>query len=102
MSIFYLYKSTNKQKKYMVKFINNITNKINTIHFGQSGYTDYTINKDDYIKYLYINRHKNDKINNPLFAGFWSYNLLWNKTTLKESIEETQQKYNIVIVNKIV
>ena len=34
---FYLYKSSNPKKKYMVKFLNQRTNKINTIHFGQFG-----------------------------------------------------------------
>lgn len=101
MDVYFLYKSTNKTKKFMVKYINNNTNKINTIQFGASGYTDYTINKNDYIKNLYINRHKHDKINNPLFAGFWSKNLLWNLKTLKESIIDTERKYNITIINKI-
>ena len=38
---FHLYNSTNKLKKYMVKFVNDATGKINTIHFGQKGYTDH-------------------------------------------------------------
>lgn len=31
---YHLYKSTIKNKKYMVKFINPISNRLKTIHFG--------------------------------------------------------------------
>ena len=33
MEIYHLYKSNNLKKKFMVKFINPNTGKINTIHF---------------------------------------------------------------------
>ena len=47
MTQYYLYPSNLKTKKYTVKFINQATNKINTIHFGAYSYDDYTLNKDD-------------------------------------------------------
>ena len=68
-----------------------------TIHFGDSRYQDFTKHKDPERKKAYLSRHKNDKINNPNYAGFYSTNLLWNKPTLKESIQATNNKYNVNI-----
>ena len=69
-----------------------------TIHFGASGMSDYTIHKDDERKKRYIDRgRKNEQWNNPLTAGFWSKNILWNKKTLSESIQNTNNKYNVNI-----
>ena len=63
------------------------------IHFGAKLYEDYTHHKDDKIKKAYLARHKHDNAQNPLYAGFYSSNLLWNKPTLKESIVDTNRKY---------
>lgn len=98
---YHLYKSSKKDKKYMIKFINPATKKINTIHFGASGYTDFLISKDSQKKERYIARHKNDHINNPNYAGFYSLNLLWNKPTLRASITDTNRRYSIKIINNI-
>ena len=38
-----LFNSTNPNKKYMVQFVNEVTGRLNTIHFGAFGYHDYTI-----------------------------------------------------------
>ena len=89
-----LRKSSRKEKKFMVK----VNNK--TIHFGQKGYTDYTINKDDNKKKNYLARHKKREdwtkkgINS---AGFWSRWILWNKKTLMDSIRDTNNRFNIKI-----
>ena len=80
--------STKSDKKFTAK----IDDK-KTIHFGDSRYQDFTITKDDKKKKAYLARHKHDNYNNPLFAGFYSTNLLWNKPTLKESIQATNNKY---------
>ena len=69
-----------------------------TIHFGQAGASDFTQHKNEARKKLYENRHrKNEQWNNPLTAGFWSKNILWNKKTLSESIKDTNNKYNVNI-----
>jgi hypothetical protein len=99
MKYYYLYKSNKQDKKYMVKFMNHETNKINTIHFGASGYTDYLISKDIQKKENYKKRHRNDYINNPNYAGFYSFNLLWNKPTLQASIADTNRRYGMKIIN---
>ena len=61
--------------------------------------SDYTLNKDDRRKALYIKRHINDNINDLNFAGCWSWWLLWNKKTLEESIHDMEQTFKINIIN---
>ena len=46
---------------------------------------------------MYLQRHKKDHFNNPLYPSFYSKNLLWNKKTLSESIKDTNRKYNVNI-----
>ena len=99
MTQYYLYPSNLKTKKYTVKFINEQTRRINTIHFGAYSYDDYTLHKDDKRKALYINRHINDNINDLNFAGCWSMNLLWNKKTLEASIRDMEKRFKITIIN---
>ena len=96
---YHLYKSTNQSKKYMIKFINPNTNTLKTIHFGASGYTDFVLSKDTEKKDRYIARHRHDYINNPNYAGFYAFNLLWNKPTLQASIADTNRRYSIKIIN---
>ncbi len=67
--------STRKEKKYMAV----VDNK--TIHFGATGYSDFTLHKDPERKQRYLKRHQNDP-NTIQSAGFWARNLLWNKDTL--------------------
>ena len=80
---YHLYKSSNDNKKFMVKFLNQTTGRINTIHFGASAYpNDYTITNNDEKKALYKLRHANDNINDLSYAGAWSWWLLCNNKTL--------------------
>jgi len=97
MNKYILKKSNRKDKKYMVL----IDNK--KIHFGQKGFTDYTINKKPEKKDLYISRHKKRENWNKSgieTAGFWAKHILWNKPTLRESISDTEKKFNINIIKK--
>ena len=95
---YHLYKSNRKDKKYMVKFVNE-NGKINTIHFGAFGMSDYTINKDEKRKERYIKRHSKDYINDLNYAGAWSRWLLWGEKTLQASINEMQRRFLITIYN---
>ncbi len=83
----------------MVHFINPETKKINTIHFGAKGMTDYILSKgDDERKQRYINRHqKREDWTDLSKAGTWALNILWNKRTLKASIKDMAKKFNIKI-----
>jgi hypothetical protein len=84
-------KSTNNNKKYDAYFPDK------KISFGAAGYSDFTIHKDPERKNRYIERHKkNENWNNPETAGYLSRFILWNKPTIKESINnlnETNNKY---------
>ena len=99
MTQYYLYPSNLKTKKYTVKFINEQTGRINTIHFGAAGMSDYTLHKDDKRKALYIKRHANDYINDLNYPGSWSMHLLWNKKSIEESIKDMEKRFKITIIN---
>ena len=85
-----LSKSTNKNKKFDV-IING-----KTISFGDAKYSDYTINKDPKRKENYINRHKKNEnwnLTGVETKGFWSKNLLWNQSTLKNSVDDINKRF---------
>ena len=89
-----LKRSNKPDKKYMVK----VDNK--TIHFGSAGMSDFTKNKDPERKNRYIARHKkreNWTKSGIKTAGFWSKHILWNKPTIRESIKNTENRFNIKI-----
>ncbi len=74
-----------------------------SIHFGSKGMSDFTIHKDPERKERYLQRHKGmgEDWSNPLTAGFYATNLLWNKETLTESIRDTNRRFkNINIIYK--
>ena len=93
-----LKKSKQKNKKYAV-----VVDK-KTINFGAEGYEDYTTHKDEHRKERYEKRHKPTEnwnksgIETP---GFWAKHILWNKSTLGDSIKDTGKKFGINIINKI-
>ena len=65
------------------------------VQFGSAGYSDYTKHKDTERKQRYINRHKNNEVWNKegiKTAGFYSKNVLWNKPSLKGSIDDLNKK----------
>ena len=96
--VFYLQKSSRKDKKYMVTMFKNEKQKV--VHFGQSGYSDYTKHKDKDRMKRYEKRHKNRENWNKsgiYTAGFWAKWILWNKPTLRDSITSTEKKFNIII-----
>jgi hypothetical protein len=82
-------KSTNNNKKYDAYFPDK------KISFGASGYSDFTIHKDPERKNRYIERHKkNENWNNVESAGYLSRFILWNKPTIKESINDINKNNN--------
>ena len=85
-------KPSDKTKKIMAVMENK-----KTLHFGDSRYSDYTKHKDPERKKTYLSRHKKDNYTNLLYPSFYATNLLWNKPTLKESIKNTNEKFNINI-----
>ena len=90
-----LYDSTRADKKFMV-----ITESGKKIHFGQLGYSDFTIHKDEARKERYIARHQKNEdwtISGIDTAGFWARWVLWNKLTIQQSILDIDQRFNIEI-----
>ncbi len=83
--------------KYVATLENKDTGREKNIKFGAFGMSDYTKNKDVDRKAAYIKRHKGmgEDWNDPSTKGFWSKNLLWNKTTIKASLEDTKKKYKL-------
>ena len=87
-------KSTNPKKKYMAVFYEN-NKKIKTTHFGCTGMSDYTKHKDKARKQRYMNRHKSrENWENPISAGSLSRYILWNKPTLRASINDYKRRFN--------
>ena len=86
-------KLSDKTNKEIMAIIDNKK----TLHFGDSRYSDYTKHKDPERKKAYLSRHKKDNFNNINYAGLYATNLLWNKPTLKESIQNTNEKFNVNI-----
>ena len=81
--------SSNRLKKF-----DAIIDDKKKISFGQKGASDFTINRNEDQKNIYINRHKKmENWNDPSTAGFYSKNILWNKTSLNESIKDTNRRF---------
>ena len=86
-------KSKNKNKKYQAE-----VNGKKTVHFGDSRYEDYTQHKDSKRKENYISRHSNEDWSKSNIASpaFMSRYVLWEKDTLKKSIDNLNNKYKNV------
>ena len=81
--------STRKDKKLMAIFENG-----RKVHFGQKGYEDYTIHRDDERKERYLKRHsKISSFDTPYSAGSLSRWILWNKTNLEDSIRDYKKRF---------
>ena len=89
MNVVIITPSENKLKKFDATI-----NGTKTISFGARGMDDYTIHKDETRKNLYINRHrKREDWGNAYSAGFYSRWVLWNKPTLKESVDDLNKRF---------
>lgn len=87
-------KSTKKQCKLMATFIDTCGNN-KVVHFGRSGYSDYTIHKDPERMKRYLKRHKSREkwTGRGLFtAGALSRWILWSKPDLKTAITDYKKK----------
>ena len=90
-------KSTNKNKKFDAL----VDGK--KISFGAVGYEDFTTHKNETRKQQYIARHAKREDWNKTgvkTAGYWSRWVLWNKDTLRKSIDDISRKHNLNIKMK--
>lgn len=86
--------SSKATKKYDAVF--NIDNKSKTVSFGAKGYSDFTIHKDEVRKQRYLTRHRaTEDWSNPITPGSLSRYVLWNKTSLRESIADYKWRFNL-------
>lgn len=88
--------STKSDKKYMATFETD-SGRTKTTHFGQAGATDFIRSGGDVErKARYLARHKaNENWNLPTSAGSLSRYVLWNKTSLRESIKDFKSKFGL-------
>jgi hypothetical protein len=67
-----------------------------TTHFGAAGMDDFTKTNNKEQKERYLARHKaNENWNDPTSAGALSRYVLWNKPTLRSSITDFKNKFNL-------
>lgn len=85
-------KATDGKHKYTAVF----SDPRKTVHFGQAGASDYTINKDEQRKENYISRHKSrENWNDPTTAGALSYHLLWSEKSFKTALSKFKKRFNL-------
>ena len=88
-------KSNRKDKKYMA-----IIDNKRTVHFGATGYSDFTTHKDEERKQRYITRHKkNEDWTDPTTSGFYAKNILRNKSFIQASINDTNSKFKNINIS---
>lgn len=101
MRLIEIKKSTRADKKWMAVFC-NCTGETkckpkdrDIIHFGASGYQDYTIHKDKERRRLYRIRHDKEKNQKPNTPGALSYHILWgNSTSFDENVSTFKNKFS--------
>jgi hypothetical protein len=89
-------KSTRAGKKMMAIFYDEAKKKVKTTHFGASGYEDYTTHGEIQRKMNYIARHKErEDWTDYMSSGSLSRFILWNKPTIKASIEDYMSRFRL-------
>ena len=89
-------KSSRAGKKYMAK----VGEK--TVHFGATGYQDFTTSKDEKRKASYLARHRTSEdwsLSGVDSAGFWARWVLWNKPSITASIRDINQRFTSLSVH---
>ena len=66
---------------------------------GATGMSDFTIHKDPARKERYTHRHKkNEHWDDPTTAGCYVKNILWNGSTVKQSVNDLNTDMRILIL----
>jgi hypothetical protein len=65
------------------------------VHFGATGYTDYTIGATEEQRKSYLARHASGKTAKPDTANALSYYILWNTRSRTKNIELFKKKFNL-------
>ena len=93
-------KSKNPKKKYTAIFYDLNKKKIKTVHFGfnnpKDKNNDFTKHKDEKRKERYLLRSKSFlRTGDYMRAGYLAKWILWNKPTLKESINSYMKEFKL-------
>ena len=84
-------RSNRKDKKYVAVFKDGTK-----IHFGATGYEDYTTHGDEKRKELYLARHKKrEDWNDPKTAGSLSRWILWEYKSFDKAVREFKKKFSV-------
>jgi len=90
-----LSKSDAKNKKYKLVFEKE-KGKTKTIHFGATGYLDYTIGATDEQRKNYRSRHSSGATASYDTPNAASYHILWgNSKSVQENFKAYKNKYNL-------
>jgi len=94
-------KSTRDRKKWMAEFCECKGESCckkeerKVVHFGATGYTDYTIGATDQQRENYRARHASGKTAKPDTADALSYYILWNSKSRTKNIKLFKMKFNL-------
>lgn len=87
-------KSKKPTKKYDAYFVTN-KNKLKIVSFGQRNADDFTITNDEAQRQRYMNRHKNDNLDDAMSPGALSWYILWSAKTLRQGIINYKSRFNL-------
>ena len=89
-----LKRSSKAEKKY-----DAVIDGKKTVSFGQKNASDFTKHKNVERKERYLDRHrKNENWRDYKTAGFWSKWILWNKPTIRGSIDDVNRRFKNINV----
>ncbi len=91
-----LRRSHTKQKKWDAVFVRS-DGSMHTVPFGQRGYSDYTKHHDTQRRNRYIARHAHmhENWSDPETPGALSRFVLWNRKTLKASLQDFRRRFHV-------
>lgn len=99
-----LSRSPRKGKKFKAEIFKK-DKRLKIVHFGATGYKDFTGHKDPERRKSYLRRHSGGRENwtksGIKTAGFWSRWLLWEKDSLTAAIKNIERKFNLDIKVKV-
>ena len=94
MKLLSVKKSTAKNKKWTATFEDG--EKTKKVHFGATGYTDYTKDATDEQRKSYRARHASGRTAKPDTPNALSYWLLWGDSkSLASNLKSFKNKYNL-------
>ena len=83
--------------KMIAIFFDDDKNQVKTVHFGATGYLDYTIAPhDEERRKIYIKRHKDkENWNEYMTVGTLSRYLLWENKELNTVVNNYYSRFNV-------